>query len=100
MGAYCYCLWLLLLLLLLAKIRPLLMDTSFHYNFLAKQKPPTLGIRRHINFVLQCHEMIRAYRTGIVAEDPRTHLILPRANKKSYLNRPDTVPVVRSYRLP
>ena len=43
--------------------------TNFLYHFLVKDKPSNLGIWRHVNVVPQCHEMIRAYRNMILAED-------------------------------
>ena len=55
--------------------------TNFLYHFLVKDKPSNLGIWRHVNVVPQCHEMIRAYRTRILAENP--HAFDPPTNKRN-----------------
>ena len=47
--------------------------TNFQYHFLVKDKLSNLGIWRHVNVVPQCHEMIRAYRSRILAEDPHAY---------------------------
>ena len=44
--------------------------TSVQYHSLVKNMPSNLGIWRKVNVVLHCHEMIRAYRLRILAEDP------------------------------
>ena len=44
--------------------------TNYQYHFILKDKPSSLRIWRYGNIVPQCHEMIRAYRTRILAEDP------------------------------
>ena len=44
--------------------------TNFQYNLVVKDKPSNSGIWRHVNVVPQCHEMIRTYRSRILAEDP------------------------------
>ena len=66
----------------------------FRYHFLVKEKPSNLGIWRKVNVVPQCHEMIRAYRSRILAEDP--HAFDPpkiqRVSETSLLSRPDTSP--------
>ena len=42
--------------------------TNFQCHFLAKDKPSHLGIWRHVNVVPQHHDMIRVYRSRILAE--------------------------------
>ena len=46
-----------------------LTNYQYEYHFLVKDKPSSLGIWRHGNIVPQCNDMIRAYRTKILAED-------------------------------
>ena len=42
---------------------------NFQYHFLVKDKSSNSGIWRHVNVVPQYQEMIRAYRSRILAED-------------------------------
>ena len=55
--------------------------TIFQNHFLLKDKPSNFGIWRHVNVVPQCHEMIRAYCSRILAEDP--HAFDPPKSTKS-----------------
>ena len=55
--------------------------TDFQYHFLVNDKPSNLGIWRHVNVVPQCHEIIRAYRSRFLAEDP--HAFDPPKSTKS-----------------